>query len=139
MRPEQDEEMDMTSEAALISALMPKRVGELELEPFSLMRQVIAIDLCRRSSSVFFNAIMTVWVCTLKPSEALAVHGDIPTAQLRAFEWAEARGYSLTNYEPILELYERLNRELSASTQVQVRSSSSDGEAPKNVGGPAVP
>jgi hypothetical protein len=135
---EEDQELDMTSDQALISALTPKRVGEIELEPFSLMRQVIALDLCRRSSSVFFNAIMTVWVCTLKPSEALAAHEDIAAAQLRAFEWAEAQGYSMTNYEPILEFYRRLNRELGAGTRVQVRGSG-DGETPKNDGGPAAP
>src|SRR4029077_15442307 len=138
MKPEQDEELDMTSDQALISALTPKQVGDLKLEPFSLLRQVIALDLCRRSSSVFFNAIMTVWVCTLKPSEALAAHEDISAAQLRAFEWAEAQGYSMTNYEPILEFYKRLNRELSAGAQVRV-TGGSDGQAPKNVGGPAAP
>jgi hypothetical protein len=131
---EQDEELDMTSDQALISALTPKRAGEIELEPFSLMRQVIAVDLCRRSTSVFFNAIMTVWVCTLKPSEALAAHEDIAAAQLRAFEWAEAQGYSMTNYEPILEFYKRLNLELSAVAQVRV-GGDSDGESPKKDGG----
>jgi hypothetical protein len=134
MRQDQDEELDMTSEQALISALTPKRVGEIELEPFSLMRQVIAVDLCRRSTSVFFNAIMTVWVCTLKPSEAIAAHEDIAAAQLRAFEWAEAQGYSLTNYEPILEFYKRLNRELSAVAQVRV-TGGNDGEVQKKDGG----
>jgi hypothetical protein len=133
-----EEDIEMTTDEALISALTPKQVGEITLEPFSLMRQVIALDLCRRSSSVFFNAIMTVWVCTLKPAEALAAHEDIPAAQLRAFEWAEAQGYSMTNYEPILEFYKRLNRELSTATQVGVRGGS-DGDAPKNDGGPAVP
>jgi hypothetical protein len=133
-----EEDIEMTTDKALISALTPKEVGGFELEPFSLMRQVIALDLCRRSSSVFFNAIMTVWVCTLKPSEALAAHEDIAAAQLRAFEWAEAQGYSMTNYEPILEFYKRLNRELSTTTQVSVRGGS-DGETPKNDGGPAAP
>jgi hypothetical protein len=138
MRTEQDQELDMTSDQALISALTPKLVGELELEPFSLMRQVIAIDLCRKSSSVFFNAIMTVWVCTLKPAEVLKAHEDIASAQLRAFEWAEAQGYSMINYGPILESYNRLNRELSAAAQVRV-GDGTDGESPKNDGGPAAP
>jgi hypothetical protein len=138
MRTEQDEELDMTTEAALISALTPKQVGPIELKPYSLMRQVIALDLCRKSSSVFFNAIMTMWVCTLETRDALSAHEDIPSAQLRAFEWAEAQGYSLTNYEPVLEFYKRLNRELGAGTQVQVRGSG-DGEVPKNDGGPAAP
>jgi hypothetical protein len=138
MRTEQDEELDMTTEQALISALTPKQVGEFKLEPFSLLRQVIAMDLCRERSSVFFNAVVTVWVCTLKPVEALAAHEDITAAQLRAFEWAEAQGYSMTNYEPILDFYRRLNRELGVSTQARV-AGGSDGVEPKNDGGPAVP
>jgi hypothetical protein len=133
-----EEDIEMTTDEALISALTPKQVGEITLEPFSLLRQVIALDLCRKSSSVFFNAIMTVWVCTLKPAEALAVHEDISAAQLRAFEWAEAQGYSMTNYEPVLNFYRQLNREFSAGTQVRVRGLG-DGEAPKNDGGPAAP
>src|SRR5258708_37406627 len=128
------EEIDMTTEQALVSALTPKQVGDIELQPFSLLRQVIAIDLCRSSSSNFFNAVMTVWVCTLKPLEALKVHEDVAQAQLRAFEWAEAQGYSIVNYQPLLDAYKRLNDELAASTKTRARGSQ-HGDAPKNVGG----
>ena|SRR5258708_2131840 len=132
------EEIDMTTDEALISALTPKQVGDIELEPFSLLRQVIAIDLCRSSSSNFFNAVMTVWICTLSPLEALKAHEDVARAQQSAFAWAEAQGYSIVNYKPLLDAYKRLNDELAASTKVRVRGGQ-DGNAPKNVGGQAVP
>src|SRR5258708_21188385 len=128
------EEIDMTTEQALVSALTPKQVGDIELQPFSLLRQVIAIDLCRSSSSNFFNAVMTVWVCTLKPLEALKVHEDVAQAQLRAFEWAEAQGYSIVNYQPLLDAYKRLNNELSASTKARAPGAQL-ANSPKNVGG----
>ena len=49
-------DIDMSTDEALISALSPKRLGELELQPFSLMRQVIATRLCRADDN-FFNAV----------------------------------------------------------------------------------
>src|SRR5258705_1778170 len=128
------EEIDMTTEQALVSALTPKQVGDIELQPFSLLRQVIAIDLCRSSSSNFFNAVMTVWVCTLKPLEALKVHEDVAQAQLRAFEWAEAQGYSIVNYKVLLDAYKRLNDELAASTKARLRGGQ-DGDVPKKTTG----
>jgi hypothetical protein len=133
MRSEQDEELDISTDAALISALTPKQVGAIELKPFSLMRQVISIDLCRASKGHFFNAIMTVWVCTLEPLEALQAHEDIRAAQLRAFEWAEAQGYTIEDYQPLLDAYARLNKELAASTGARVRGG--DGNSLKNDGG----
>jgi hypothetical protein len=132
MNVEQD--IEMSTDEALVSALTPKQVGDIELQPFSLLRQVIAIDLCRTSSSNFFNAVMTVWVCTLSPIDALKVHENIAQAQLDAFEWAEAQGYSITHYNPLLDAYKRLNDELVASTKARARGGQ-DGDAPKKVGG----
>jgi hypothetical protein len=129
-----EEDIEMTTDQALISALTPKQVGEITLEPFSLLRQVIAIDLCRSSSSNFFNAVMTVWVCTLEPLEALKAHEDLAQAQLSAFEWAEAQGYSITHYQPLLDAYKRLNDEMAASTKARSRGGQ-DGDTPKNAGG----
>jgi hypothetical protein len=129
-----EQEIEMSTDEALVSALMPKQVGDIELQPFSLLRQVIAIDLCRSSGSNFFNAVMTVWVCTLPPLDALKTHEDVAGAQLRAFEWAEAQGYSITHYKPLLDAYKRLNDELAASTKARSRGGQ-DGDAPKNVGG----
>lgn len=128
-------DLDMTTDEALVSALTPKRVDEIELQPFSLMRQVIATDMCHGSRSAFFNSIITVWVCTLSPVDALKAHEDIPAAQVKAFDWAEARGYSITNYEALLEAYARLNRELTASTAARVRGNNGEkktaGEPPQ--------
>ena len=129
-----EEDIEMTSDEALISALEPKQLGEIELEPVSLMRQVIASDLRRSGESHFFNAIVTVWVCTLSAREALKAHADIAQAQIDAFTWAEAQGYSLLNYEPILRAYKLINNELAASTRARVRGGE-DGQTPKNVGG----
>jgi hypothetical protein len=126
--------IEMSTDEALISALSPKRLGEIELQPFSLLRQVISIDLCGSSTSHFFNAIMTVWVCTLQPQEALKAHQDIAGAQVQAFEWAEAHGYSISNYEGLLDAYARLNKELVASTKARTKEGA-DGDAPKNAGG----
>jgi hypothetical protein len=133
-----EEAIDMTSDEALISALTPKQVGDIELEPFSLLRQVVAVDLCRASSDKFFNAVMTVWVCTLSPIDALKAHEDITGTQLRAFEWAEGQGYSITNYQPLLDAYKRLNDELAASTKARIRGHQ-DGDALKNAGGRPLP
>jgi hypothetical protein len=130
------ENLEMDTDEAVISALTPKTLEEIELKPYSLMRQVIALDLGRTAGSHFFNAVVAVWVCTLEPLEALKAHENIPAAQLQAFEWAEAHGYSLTNYEPLLAAYGRLNRELAASTNARARGE--QGPALKNDGERAV-
>jgi hypothetical protein len=131
-----NQDIEMSTDEAVISALTPKNVEEIELKPYSLMRQVIAFDLGRTGHSHFFNAVVTVWVCTLDPLEALKAHEDIPAAQLKAFEWAEAHGYSLTNYESLLAAYGRLNRELVASTKARARDEK--GTSLKNDGERAV-
>src|SRR5262245_8594269 len=105
------ETLDLTTDDALLSSLAEHELEELKLEPFSLLRQVIATDLCDRTSGSFFNAVMTVWVCTLSQKEALRAHADMEAAKIKAFEWAEARGYSLYNYKPLTEAYGRLEKE----------------------------
>jgi hypothetical protein len=131
------EELDMTTDQALISALTVKKVGELELQPFSLMRQLFSVDLCRKSRNSIFDAVVTVWACTLSPTETLEAWEDIPGARLRAFDWAEAQGYSILNYEPLLATYGRLNRELQVSVGARLKGGSEDGA--KNDGGLAAP
>jgi|SRR4029077_9035741 len=133
MRPEQDEAIDMSTDAALISALTSKQVGEIELKPLSLMRHATSFDLFPPSCGGFFRAVITVWLCTLEPKEVLKTYEDIPSAQQRAFEWAEGRGYSILNWQPLFNVYERLYKELAASTGARVRGG--DGNSPKNDGG----
>jgi len=134
---EQDEDLDMTTEQALVSALTPKRLEELELRPYSLGRQLLAEKLSKTGAG-YFNVIQMVWTCTLEPIDALRALDDIEGSQLRAIEWAEAQGYSLLYYKPLLDIWRRLNRELEASVNARVRGGS-DGETPKNDGGPAAP
>jgi hypothetical protein len=132
------EELEMTTDQALISALQVKKVGELELQPFSLMRQLFSVDLCRKSRNRIFDAVVTVWTCTLSEAEVLEAWEDIPQARLRAFDWAELQGYSIMNYEPLLAVYARLNRELMASAGARIKGGLSEDGA-KNDGGPAAP
>jgi hypothetical protein len=135
---EQDEEVDMTTEEALISALTPKQVNETELKPYSFGRQLLAGRLCRDVDDIYFRLVQTVWTCTLEKTEALRAMKDIEGSQLQAIDWAESQGYSLLYYKPLLDIWRRLNRELEAAANVRIRDSS-DGETPKNDGGPAVP
>jgi hypothetical protein len=128
------EEIDMTTDEALISALTPKQVGDIELQPFSLARQAVAMALWRGQEAHFLNIVVTVWVCTLEPREALKALADITDSQMRALEWAEGLGYSITYYQPLLDAYKRLNDELAASSRVRLRGGE-DGDAPKNAGG----
>jgi hypothetical protein len=125
------EELKGTEDAAL-SALTPKELGEVKLFAYSLMRQAIAIDLCGPQGVSFFNAVITVWVCTLSPRDALAAHDDPVTAQQAAFDWATAQGYSFENFMPVLDLYRKLQLEITASTNARSKSGE---EPPKNDGG----
>jgi hypothetical protein len=127
-------DIEMSTEEALISALTPKRVDDIELQPFSLARQTVVIALCQGQEAHFLNTVVTVWVCTLEPREALKTLADITGAQLRACEWAEGLGYSMLDYDPIRDAYKRINAELVASTKARARGGQ-DGDAPKNVGG----
>jgi hypothetical protein len=136
---DETEVLDLTTDEALISALTPKQLGEIELKPFSLLRQAIATDLCSGGgSSNFHNIVMTVWICTLNPRECLEARDDVMASRMRAFEWAEARGYSIMNFTPLIDAYKKLNDELTASTNVRLKGGN-DGDAPKNDGGQLVP
>jgi len=129
------ENLEMDTDEAVISALTPKQLEDgLELEPFSVVRQAVAMNLCGPGGANFFNIVMTVWPCTLSELEVLRANKDIEGSQLAASKWAESRGYSLANLEPLLEVYRRLNRELDAAFRAYVRTNG-EGDAPKNAGG----
>jgi hypothetical protein len=135
---ETTEDLDLTTDEALLSSLSEHKIDELKLYSFSLLRQTVATDLCDLGSGSLFNAIMTIWVCTLTPEEALAAHQNLTKAKLQAFEWAEKRGYSLANYDPVLEMYKRLQKEFSAAIRNHVPKTelNGDGDAPvPNSGG----
>src|SRR6516165_8240104 len=104
------ETVELTTDEVLLESLSEHKVDELKLQPYSLLRQTIAADLCDHGSGGFFNAIMTIWVCTLSPTEALEEHTNITRAKSKAFEWAESQGYSLLNWRPIVNAYNKLMR-----------------------------
>lgn len=108
----------LTTDEAIASALTIKNFADLELKPFSLMRQVVALELFGPRSGHYFNAIMTVWLCTLEPAEVLKARANVEKAQSQAFAWAEKYGMSIVNLEPVLKLYDQLDKELAASTRV---------------------
>ena len=129
-------DLDLTTDEALISSISEHTVEEVKLQPFSLLRQAIATDLCDSGGGSFFNAVMTVWVCTLSPEEALKAHSDIPKAKLKAFEWAENQGYSLWNYKPLIDAYSKLNKEWASVAKAHVKSSNDgDSSLDPNAGG----
>ena len=129
------DELDLTTDEALLSAISEHPLEELKLEPFSLLRQAVATDLCDAGAGSFFNAVMTVWVCTLKPREALRAHADTDKAKLQAFEWAEGRGYNLVNCEPLIQAYKRLNDEWAAIAKVRLKPSANGDMPDPNAGG----
>ena len=137
--PDTLEEQDLTTDEALLESLTQKQVEELKLEPFSLMRQTVALDLCDRHSGPFWCALMTVWVCTLKPKDALHCHSDMDQAKLDAFAWAEKRGYNHRNWGPLIEPYNRLLTEWETSANnVRIQQPNGNKDEVPNVGGQPV-
>jgi hypothetical protein len=122
-----EQDIDMSADEALISALTPKAVGQIELQPFSLMRQAIATDISLPNAGVC-NWFITVWVCTLAELEALKARENITQARLDAFKWAQDQGYSILHYEPVRDAYLRLTRELEVSTGARLANMSEDGQ-----------
>jgi hypothetical protein len=120
--------IDMTTDDALLESLSEHKIEDLKLQPFSLVRQAVATSLCDLGSSTLFNAIMTVWVCTLSPEEALEAHSELTRAKIRAFEWAESRGYSLWNWKPLIDMYNRLNRESAAASKARIQQDQLNGQ-----------
>jgi hypothetical protein len=138
--PDIRDEIANTTEA-FMSASSPKYLEELKLEPFSLMRQTIGMELAGPGSSAFFDAVVKIWLCTRDELGCLAARADRDKARLDAFKWAEARGYSLSKKErwkPLLDLYTKLEAEIETSLEARAAAGEGNGEAPKNfIGQPA--
>jgi hypothetical protein len=128
------DELDLTTDESLLSSISEHTLEELKLQPFSLLRQAVATDLCDLGGGNFFNAIITVWICTLNPAEVLKAHSDQIGAKIKAFEWAESCGYSLLNCDPLLKAYSRLTAEWASISGVRVKSEGNS-EVDPNVGG----
>jgi hypothetical protein len=127
------EEISSTDEA-FISAMTPKTLDGIELKPYSLMRQMVALELTGFEASGPYEAIFHVWVCTLEPVEVLATIVNKQSkehAKFEAFAWAESHGVTINNMKPLLDLYKRLSDEIRASTKARPAK---DRDAPKNDG-----
>lgn len=140
-----DQEPDIRDEIkdtgeAFMSASSPKYLEELKLQPYSLMRQTIGMELAGPGSSAFFDAVCKIWLCTQDELACLAARSDRDKARLAAFKWAEARGYSLSKkerWQPLLELYTKLDAEIETSLEAR-SAAEGNGDQPKNfIGQPA--
>jgi hypothetical protein len=128
-----DEIRDTTE--AFMSASTPKYLEELKLEPYSLMRQTIGLELAGTAPSAFFDAVVKIWLCTQDEDACLDAREDRKAARKAAFKWAEARGYSLLKkerWQPLLDLYMRLGAEIETSLEARPAPSEGNGENPKN-------
>lgn len=136
--------LDLSTDEALISSISEHKLGDLKLEPYSLLRQTIAIDLIDRESGTFFAAVMTCYICTLNEDDALDAHANAKETKKKAFKWAADNGYNWRNWKPLVDAYMRLERELAAVIQAQVKPSDELGtngeqeEIPNSGGQPAL-
>lgn len=135
-----DEDIDIrdeikNTEEAFMSASAPKYLEELKLEPYTLMRQAIGLELAGPNASNFWDAVCRVWVCTLDEDAALDTRDDRRGARKQAFKWAEGRGYALTSQErwqPLMDLKAKLDAEVEASLAARLAPGSGNGQTPKN-------
>src|SRR5271166_6155415 len=107
------------ADSAYLSAMQPKEINGIQLEPFSLMRQAISIEICGLDAqSAFFEAIVRTWLCTLKPADCIKALRNKDKSVEEAFGWAAAQGISLQNAKVLMALYARINAEIAHSTNV---------------------
>jgi hypothetical protein len=127
------EELKGTNDA-LASAVTPKDLNGLELKPFSLMRETAAIEIVGSPAIEFRDAVIRIWLCTLEPKEVSRAMRDRIQADVDAFEWAEKHGVSWKDPKPIMDLYHRINGEITQSANA-VPEKKGD-PPPPNAGGP---
>jgi hypothetical protein len=111
---------------AFLSAVTPKEINGRELQPFSLMREVIAQEFIGAEASMFFAAVMRVYVCTLDPRAIVKLRSDREQTVIDAFAWAESQGFSFNNWEPLREIYKTLSDEIAQSLKVKSDNSEDD-------------
>ncbi len=123
-----------SADQAFMSASTPKELNGVTLEPFSLMRQAVALEIQGlNTETAFFEAVIRVWVCTLAPLECIKAKRNKDQAQIDAFDWAEKQGFN-QDMKPLFALYGRINDELRHSSNAV--SDGENGETPSpNSGG----
>ncbi len=146
---EQIEDVDR----ALLSALTPKKINGIELRPYNYVRQQASVmmGLRWRPAARMHDAAIDVWLCTQDDLAVLALTESDETlrkAKLDAFAWADAQGYTLLDCEELMELHNKITKEIVDSTRARVKQNGNGAaheeeaptaaaeEAVKNVGGP---
>jgi hypothetical protein len=119
---------------AFLSSVTPKTINGITLEPFSLMRQSISTEITGLDTeTAFFEAVIRVWLCTLKPLDCIKAKRNRDQAVIDAFAWAEAQGITPQNGKTLMDLYKRINDEIRQSTNAV---SENEGTTPSpNAGG----
>jgi hypothetical protein len=122
-----------SADDAFLSAISPKEINGITLEPFSLMRQSISTEITGLDTeTAFFEAVIRVWLCTLKPMDCIKAKRNRDQAVIDAFAWAEAQGITPQNGKVLMDLYKRINEEIRQSTNAV---SENEGDTSPNAGG----
>lgn len=103
---------------AFLSASTPKDLNGLVLEPFSSMRQAVALALGMQGNNAtfFFDSVIMGYLCTLKRVEVSKLLRDKDAAVIAAFDWADQQGWSIYNFKPVGDLYLKVTSEIAKST-----------------------
>jgi hypothetical protein len=111
------EEEIRDADDAFLSAVSPKEINGITLEPFSLMRQSISTEITGLDTeTAFFDAVIRVWLCTLNPMDCIKAKRNRDQAVIDAFAWAEKQGITPQNAKVLMDLYKRINDENRQST-----------------------
>jgi hypothetical protein len=124
-----------STDAAFISALTPKEFCGHKLEPYSLFRQLVGIEVCGRDSSWMTTVIVHIWLCTQGEPQIYAARRDHDKALKDAVQWAETCGLRRTDspkMDELIKIFNQIMSEINESTQLM---SEENGTEPKNVGG----
>lgn len=122
-----------TTDEAFLSAMTPKRLGNIELQPYTLFRQLVALEITGKESSPILDAVVNVWACTVEEIELAKSRRDKDAAIVDAFNWAHNAGYRLGNMKPLIDVFNEINAELA--TSMRVLSDGKDNGESKNDGG----
>lgn len=125
-----------TANDAFNSAITPKELDGIELQPFSLLRKNVAYQLgiTGETENIFFDAVIITWLMSLPDEEVAQCLRNKNKATVRAFAWAEEKGFHRDNHRPLVSLLNRVMAELNRS--IDVEPAIDDGTDSKNGGGP---
>jgi hypothetical protein len=131
-----DGEIETTNQA-FASAIVPKSLGNIELEPFSLLRKHVAFRLgTGKEGNVYYDSVIIAWLMSRPANEVARVARNEDSkdqAIIDAFAWVEANGLDKDQSRGLAELIKRINLELDRSTAVEPQNGDQES---KNDGGP---